>query len=285
MFLRKLQGAARPMFSCRHIRVFPKPIPAPLRPPLLQSFAISNSTSRASSTQKPPPARHDYKRNRLYRPWTASDEYKLCHLREQKFTWQQIGEQLRRDPSSCFYRYERLTSPPTASGPWTEEEDAALLKAWQHAERTGQKRWKKDFDRIICRSPGSAAKRLLCICPDLRRGLLPKEEIMILRTFVFDCIRNNREVSWATVANELNRSPQQLINYWKNHSGKVTGRFTKEEDLIVWGQLMKAKRAGLTPPWTKIGEMLDRLTSAVFRAAIRLEKVHKQSHRWYVVFH
>ena len=94
--------------------------------------------------------------------WSKEDDTALLSImksgkEKNPRSWTPIGHQLGRSPDDCRERWTRCLKPGARKGQWTEEEDAAVIRAVESAGGDGNfTRW----SQLALRLPGRVGKQV-----------------------------------------------------------------------------------------------------------------------------
>ena len=112
---------------------------AAVRPPKKDRTAVEAAAEAAPVTESAPPAESEARVNRG--KWSSEEDARLVECVE-KFggkNWKEISRSMRgRTAVQCRHRWSKIIQVDQVKGPWTPEEDAALIRLVQ---QYGTKKW------------------------------------------------------------------------------------------------------------------------------------------------
>uniref|UniRef100_A0A8C4Z1S9 snRNA-activating protein complex subunit 4 n=1 Tax=Gadus morhua TaxID=8049 RepID=A0A8C4Z1S9_GADMO len=140
-----------------------------------------------------------------------------------------------RDPSQLMYRWSQVLDPALRKGPWSKEEDKALLRS---VARLGERNWSKIRLEVPGRSDGACRDRYCdCLKEGIKRGPFDAQEIALLVTLV----EKHGVGRWSRIAAEIpNRYDAQCLREWRKFVKKNATLTLLEKDIPV--QKMKGRR-------------------------------------------
>uniref|UniRef100_A0A8C3JX22 snRNA-activating protein complex subunit 4 n=1 Tax=Calidris pygmaea TaxID=425635 RepID=A0A8C3JX22_9CHAR len=157
-----------------------------------------------------------YNKDLKRKEWTKSEDQMLLelvqemrvgsHIPYKKIAYYMEG----RDSAQLIYRWTKSVDPSLKKGPWTPEEDAALLAA---VKKYGERDWYKIRTEVPGRSDAQCRDRYLkALHCDVKKGKwsLEEEEQLI------ELVEKHGLGHWSKIASELpHRTGSQCLSKWK----------------------------------------------------------------------